>query len=258
VQSVESTFAGLFSGEVALVTGGAQGIGFAAANGLASAGCRVVILDRDGDRAVQAAREIAAPGRQCVGRRLDIASGEDCRTLAEDIGRSIGPAAVLINNAGTSTGVKLPDENFEAELARVFSVNLFGLLNVSRAFLGQLEETRGSIVNVASITAFVAGSSNIPYASSKAAVTQATRSMAKELGLKGVRVNAIAPGLTRTPLAERVFQDKERVARNVDRSALKRLAETQDMVGPILFLASRMSSYVTGVTLPVDGGYLAC
>lgn len=258
MQSLDKTFAGLFSGDVAVVTGGAQGIGFAAASGLAAAGCRVVILDRAGDRADQAAKEITSAGHSCIARQLDIASSDECRQLAAEIGRTVGAVAVLINNAGTSTGAKLADENFDAELHRVFGVNLFGLLNVSRAFLSQLEQTRGAIVNVSSITAFVAGSSNVPYASSKAAVTQATRSMARELGLKGVRVNAIAPGLTKTPLAAKVLQDQERVSRNVDRSALKRLAETEDMVGPILFLASRMSSYVTGVTLPVDGGYLAC
>jgi len=250
-------FSGLFSGEIAVVTGGAQGIGHAVAAGLAAAGCHVVIADLDGDHAARAASEIANAGHKCTARQVDVTSWEACQQFAADVDRTVGAVAVLVNNAGTSTAARLGDDNFDSELQRIFGINVYGLLHVSRAFLAQLEHTRGVIVNVSSITAFVAGNSAVPYAASKAAVTQATKNMARELGAKGIRVNAIAPGLTKTPLAERALKDDARIARTVERTCLKRIAEAQDMVGPVLFLASRMSPYVTGITLPVDGGYLA-
>ncbi|MGE0799469.1 MAG: SDR family NAD(P)-dependent oxidoreductase [Lautropia sp.] len=248
---------GLFAGEIAVVTGGGQGIGFSVAYSLAAAGCKVVIADQDEARARRAAARIAEAGHRCEGRPLDVSKFEDCRMLAAEVERSLGPVSVLVNNAGVSTAAKLQEDGFDSEVDRILAVNFRGVLNASRAFLPQLERTRGAIVNTSSITAFVAGNSALPYAASKAAVTQATRNMARELGVKGIRVNAIAPGLTRTPLAERAFDDEARVARMTERTALKRLAEPVDMAGPVLFLASRMAQYVTGVTLPVDGGHLA-
>lgn len=253
----ELIVSGLFAGEVAVVTGGGQGIGFSVAYSLAAAGCTVVIADRDGARAANAARQIVEAGFRCEGRELDVSSRDACRAMASEVLQSFGPASILVNNAGVTSAARLVDDNFDSEVDKVMAVNFHGLLHATRAFLPQLEMTRGRIVNTSSITAFAAGNSALPYAASKAAVTQATRNMARELGPKGIRVNAIAPGLTRTPLAVGAFADEARIARMTDRTALKRLAEPADMAGPVLFLASRMSEYVTGVTLPVDGGHLA-
>jgi len=247
----------LFAGEMALVTGGAQGIGLAAATALAVAGCSVIVADTDGPLAEKSASAIKSLGHTCTAHHCDVTSWEACLSLASHVEKSFGPLSILVNNAGTSTGARLSDDNFSNELDRVLQLNLHGLLNMCRAFLPQLEITHGNIINVASITALVAGNSAIPYAASKAAVMQATKNLARELGPKGIRANAIAPGLTRTSLALRAFNDHTRIARMEERTALKRLAEPEDIAGPIVFLASSMARYVTGVMLPVDGGYLA-
>ena len=247
----------LFNAEIAVVTGAAQGIGLAIAQGLGAAGARVVLVDLDAERAASAAAQLAAAGVACWARSADVTSSRSCAALAADIAATIGPVAILVNNAGTTTPARLPDANFEAETERVFRLNVHGLFNATRAFLDALTATRGAIVNVASTSGLVAGNTTLPYASSKGAVVQATRSMARELGPRGIRVNAIAPGLTETPLAAHAFRDPARIEKMIERTDLKRMARPEDMAGPVVFLASAMANYVTGVIVPVDGGYVA-
>ena len=247
----------LFDDNIAVVTGAGQGIGLAIARGLAQAGCRVVLVDIDGARVAAAAAQLAAEGLRCWAREADVTSSSSCAALAADLATHIGTVNILVNNAGTTTAARLADANFEAETERVFRLNVHGLFNITRALLEPLAASRGAIVNVASTSGLVAGNTTLPYASSKGAVVQATRSMARELGPRGIRVNAIAPGLTETPLAAHAFRDAARIDKMIERTDLKRMAQPEDMVGPVLFLASRLAAYVTGVIVPVDGGYVA-
>ncbi len=114
------------------------------------------------------------------------------------------------------------------------------------------------VVNLASITTLISTYARIPYGTSKGAVGQLTKFLARDLGVHGVRVNAVAPGLVRTPLTTDVMTNTARIERTIDRTLLKRIAEPDDVAGPVVFLASPLAQYLTGVILPVDGGYSAC
>lgn len=246
----------LFDNQVAIVSGAAQGIGEAIARGLGAAGCRVAFVDIESEGAQRAAS--AAGGKdRCRAFMLDVRDEAACRAVVAQIRQAWGPVAVLINNAGVTSRSKLEDDDIGAALDRTFAVNVKGLLNLTRACLADLKETRGAIVNLASITSLIATYASIPYASSKGAVGQMTKFLARDLGSFGVRVNAVAPGYVRTPLTADLEGDTARLSRTIDRTLLKRVAEPGDVVGPVVFLASPMARYITGHILPVDGGYTA-
>lgn len=246
-----------FEGRIALVTGAGRGVGAAIAAALAQAGARVVLTDLDADSAMSGARRIQAAGGQAHAYALDIADAAACEALAARIGRELGPAAVLVNNAGVQLrGGGLGDADTPQRWRGHFAVNVDGPFNVTRAFLPALRETRGNVVNVASIQAFVANLVSPGYAASKGALLQFTRTLAAELAGDGIRVNAIAPGLTVTPMTDASRANPQHLERYLSHVPMRRVAEVDEMVGPVLFLASAAASYVTGVTLAVDGGYL--
>jgi len=139
----------------------------------------------------------------------------------------------------------------------VMSVNSDGPMFLVRAFLDQLRQTKGRIVNLGSIMSVSAGPSLVAYAASKGAVLQMTMALAHDLAPDGIRVNAIAPGVIDTPMTEATRNNPDAIGRFMAHTPLQRTGKPEELVGPILFLASTMSSYVTGVLLPVDGGYLA-
>lgn len=248
----------LFRGQVAVVSGAGQGLGATFARALAESGCSVVATDiREGPVAVLAGT-LRNEGYACVGRALDVRDAAACRAFAAAVREEVGPVAVLVNNAGVTTRAELDDDAFGEEIDRVMAVNLKGVLNLTRAVLPQLKETRGAIVNIASVAALLASFASIPYAASKGAVAQATKFLARDLAPFGVRVNALAPGFVMTPLTSDLRDGAgSRMNRSAERTLLKRVAEPLDMVGPLLFLASDMARYVTGLVLPVDGGYTA-
>jgi len=142
-------------------------------------------------------------------------------------------------------------------LERTLKVNVQGAFHVTYAWLSQLRATRGTVVNVASIASFSGGLGMVSYAPSKGALKMLTQTLAGELAADGIRVNAIAPGVIATAMSEVTRQAPERLAKFMSRTPLARVAEPEELIGPVIFLSSQMSSYVTGVTLPVDGGFLA-
>jgi NAD(P)-dependent dehydrogenase (short-subunit alcohol dehydrogenase family) len=248
----------LFAGEVAVVSGAGQGLGSAFAQALARSGCRVVALDLH-EAPVQAlAEHLRGEGLSCEGRVLDVRDAAGCNATAASIAAQVGPVAVVVNNAGVTTRAQLDDDDFIEEIDRVMAVNLKGVLNLTRALVPQLRETRGTIVNIASVAALLASFASIPYAASKGAVAQATKFLARDLAPFGIRVNALAPGFVLTPLTSDLREGaSSRMQRSAQRTLLKRVAEPDDLIGPLLFLASDLSRYVTGLVLPVDGGYTA-
>lgn len=205
---------------------------------------------------MQVAQALRESGARAHAVEVDVRDRKSCDSAVAEIRRELGPVAVLVNNAGVSTRAQLEDEVFDGEIDRVMAVNLKGLLHLTKACLADLKQTRGAVVNVASIAALLASYASIPYAASKGAVAQATKFLARDLAPDGVRVNALAPGFVVTPLTADLRDGAgSRMERAAARTMLKRVAFPQDVVGPMLFLASGMSQYLTGVVLPVDGGY---
>ncbi len=248
----------LFDGQVAVVSGAGQGLGEQFARALSAAGCAVAVLDVKDEQARAVAKAIERDGGRAVAVGLDVRDRAACEQSIAVVRRELGPVAVLVNNAGVSTRAQLPDDDFDSEIDRVMAVNLKGLLHLTHACVADLEQTRGAVVNVASIAALLASFASIPYAASKGAVAQATRFLARDLAPRGVRVNALAPGFVVTPLTADLRDGAgSRMERSASRTMLKRVAYPDDVVGPMLFLASHLSKYLTGVVLPVDGGYSA-
>jgi NAD(P)-dependent dehydrogenase (short-subunit alcohol dehydrogenase family) len=246
-----------FAGRIALVTGAARGVGAALAAGLAQAGAAVVLTDTDLPAVQRAADALRDSGSRAWAYALDIGDAAACRHVAEQVSREVGMVAVLVNNAGVQLrGGALDDPETPQKWRGHFAVNADGPFNVTRAFLAALRATRGCVVNVASIQSFVANLVSPGYAASKGALLQFTRTLAAELAADGIRVNAIAPGLTVTSMTDASRANPAHMERYLAHVPMRRIAEVDEMVGPVLFLASDAASYVTGVTVPVDGGYL--
>ncbi|MCE9661024.1 MAG: glucose 1-dehydrogenase [Burkholderiales bacterium] len=247
----------LLGGDVAVVTGAARGNGLAMARGLAAAGAAVALLDVDGAAVSQAARSIAEAGGRVVGLQLDVTQADACREVAARVESELGPASILVNNAGILHKSPLDSEQFAEHWQAVFRTNVDGCINMVQALRDQLCRTRGRIVNIGSIGSFRGVPTAIAYVSSKGAVLQMTKGLAAELAPHGIRVNGIAPGRFATAMTESYRDEPAIKAAYMSRTPLGRYGEPEDLVGPVVFLASAMSAYITGVMLPVDGGFLA-
>ena len=247
----------LLDGEIAVVTGAAQGNGRAIAVGLAQEGAFVALADVNGAGAEAVATEIVAAGGRAFGAALDVRDGDACARFAAAAEAALGgPCSILVNNAGIIRRVAIDDPDYDRHFLDTLSVNVLGMKNVTRAFLAQLRRTKGRIVNLGSINSFATGPRATTYTASKGAVLQFTRALAAELAPEGIRVNGIAPGVIDTPMTEATRADPAAIGRFMAHTPMGRTGRPDELVGPVLFLASAMSSYVTGAMLPVDGGYL--
>ena len=247
----------LLAGKRALVTGAGQGNGRAIALGLAAHGADIVASDIDLAGAERTAADLRASGSNALAFRLDVTDAAACHALAQTISRDIGEISILINNAGIIIREGLDSPRAAENWRRVLDVNLTGVFNVTHAFLPTLRKTRGAIVNLGSIASFVGVGDTLGYAPSKGGVKLLTQALARDLARDGIRVNAIAPGVIETAMTEVTRNDPARLAGFVGRTPLGRVGQPEELVGPVVFLVSEMASYVSGVTLPVDGGFLA-
>jgi NAD(P)-dependent dehydrogenase (short-subunit alcohol dehydrogenase family) len=244
---------GLLEGRIAVVTGGASGIGEACARDLAARGARVVVADIDEARATKVAASI--PG--AVPARVDVTRMEELEALADRIDREFGPAAILVTSAGVLQQPLPPEDLPMAVWDHVVAVDQRGVYMSCVAF-GKRMAARGTgaIINIASI----AGIRSMPlhaYAPAKAAVIGITQALAAEWGLSGVRVNAIAPGFVLTPALQAAIDAGQRdPAALAGNSAMGRLVGTGEIAKACSFLASDDASAITGITLPVDAGWL--
>jgi len=247
----------LLEGRLALVTGAASGIGQAIAQGLASAGARVIVTDISEQRCADTLALIHAAGGQAWAFALDVTDADAAAALAQAVGDDIGAVDIVVNNAGVILREGLDSPQAHANIRRVVDVNLLGTFNVIHAWLPALRATRGCIINIASGAAFIAQAGALGYSASKGAVKMLTQSMAADLGPDGIRVNALAPGVIETPMTDVTRANPERLARFMVRIPSGRVGQPQELAGAAVFLASPLASYINGVTLPVDGGTLA-
>ncbi|MBP7064303.1 SDR family oxidoreductase [Ferrovibrio sp.] len=247
----------LLKGDVAIITGAAQGNGRAIALGLAAAGAAVALGDVNAAGAAAVAEEIRGQGGQAFAAGLDVSDIGQCAAFVAASTAALGPASILVNNAGIIRRVTLDAASYDADWDDTLRVNLTGSKNMLRAALPQLRQTRGRVVNLGSIMSFVSAPRNSAYSASKGAIRQFTKALAIELAADGIRVNAIAPGVIATPMTEATRSDEAAISRFMQHTPMGRVGQPDELVGPVLFLVSRLSSYVTGTMLPVDGGYLA-
>jgi len=251
---MEATFD--LKGKVAIVTGGGRGIGRAIALGLAGAGASVVIAGRTAEQIDSVAKEIAALGGQTLPVVTDLTVQDQINNLIEETVKKFGRIDILVNNAARSFLRSLLDLR-EDGWDKVFDTNVKAAWLLSRAAARvMIEQKGGRIINITTVGAEKAELGMAAYGCSKAALKMLTRCMAREWAPFGILVNAVGPGLTRTDFSKPIWSNPD-IAKHVESLLpMGRLAEPEEIVGSVLFLASDLANYITGHSIYVDGGAL--
>jgi NAD(P)-dependent dehydrogenase (short-subunit alcohol dehydrogenase family) len=248
------------SRKVAAVTGAARGLGRAAAVGLARYGADVAAIDLDRERCASTVEEIAALGRRTMGYGCDVADEAAVRATVEQIHRDFSRVDILVNIAGITA--RVPTTEIEAAtVRRLTEVNYYGTFWMCKE-VGKfmLAQGSGNIVNMSALGGGFLGTGrgNAAYSSAKGAIASLTKELACEWGGKGIRVNAVAPCWFQTDMnATSIFANKHFMDQVMTKLPMKRIGKPEELVGPIVFLASEASSMITGLVLPVDGGAAA-
>ena len=241
------------TGAVALVTGAGRGIGRDIALALAAAGADVAVNDfADEDACAAVVAEIEALGRKGLVVMADVGDEEQVNAVVERVEGELGPLSVVVNNAGITRDnvVMMMDA---ADFDAVINTPLRGTFLVSKAAARRMFRRRtGCIINLSSVVGRRGNAGQANYAAAKAGIIGLTKSLARELGGRGVRVNAIAPGYIDTPMTQALPEDARRLI--VDNTPLRCIGATSDVANAVVFLASPRARFITGVTLPVDGG----
>src|SRR5690625_1160144 len=237
-------------GEIALVTGASRGIGAAIADELAARGATVIGTATTQAGADAVGERLAAQGGH--GRVLDVADGAGIEFLIDAIGKEIGPISILVNNAGITRDnllMRMKDEDWQA----ILDTNLTSVYRASRAVMrGMMKARKGRIINIASVIGVMGNAGQANYAAAKAGVIAVSKSLAREIGSRGVTVNVVAPGFIATDMTRDLPEDAKKGMEA--QIALGRLGEPADVAGAVAFLAGPSASYITGETIHVNGG----
>lgn len=239
---------------VAIVTGASAGLGVAFARALAEAGADVALAARREDRLAETRRVVEAIGRRAITVRTDVVSPEDCQALVDATMAAFGRVDVLVNNAGLGTAVPATKETPE-EFRRVIDVNLNGCYWMAQA-CGRVMQPGSAIINITSVLGLTtAGLPQAAYSASKAGLIGLTRDLAQQwTGRKGIRVNALAPGLFASEMTETFAEGY--LESQIGRVLAGRIGDPEELSAALVFLASDAAGYITGTTLPVEGGFL--
>jgi len=238
--------------KVAIVTGGARGIGASIAKRLAEAGCHLVISDVDKDGAEETAASVRKMDRNAISVQTDVSSFKDAENLVKKTIDEFNSFDILVNNAGI-TRDKLLMRMEEGDWDSVITVNLKGTFNCTKAATRPLmKQKRGKIINIASVVGVMGNAGQANYSASKAGVIGFTKSIAKEFGSRNIQVNAVAPGYIETEMTKELPDSA--IDAFMDAIPLKRAGQPQDVADIVLFLASPLSDYMTGQVLNCDGG----
>lgn len=240
----------------AILTGGAQGLGLGLAKGLLEAGVKVCMIDCS-SKVHEVAKELSRHYPNVYSLQADLSEINNLPFVVnEAIELLDGDINILINNAEAHKSMdatELPLESF----SETFNVNVTSVFELSRIVaIKMVEKGAGKIINIASVLAFQGGFKTAAYSSSKGALAQLTKSLSNEWASKGIQVNAIAPGYFHTEINHHIFDNPERLQSLIDRIPTGRLGDSDDLVGAVQFLASEKSNYISGIILPVDGGFL--
>jgi 3-oxoacyl-[acyl-carrier protein] reductase len=242
----------MLEGQVALVTGASRGIGEAIAIALAKAGAKVVGTATSEAGAARITQAIADAGGQGAGRVLDVRDAAACAALVEAVGGQFGPVSILVNNAGITRDnllMRMKDEEWDD----IQSTNLKSAFVLSRAVMrGMMKARAGRIVNISSVVGHTGNPGQANYAAAKAGLAGFSKSLAREIGSRGITVNCVAPGFIETDMTRALAE--EQVKKLVENVPLGRLGRVEDVAGAVLYLVSPQASYVTGTTLHVNGG----
>jgi gluconate 5-dehydrogenase len=246
------------TGRVAVVTGSTKGIGYGLALGLAQRGADLVITSRNQGDCEATAETIRGLGRRALARSCDVTRWGSIEELAGAAVNEFGKVDILVNNAGTA--ITRPAEQLtEQDWDRVVNVDLKGVFFCSVIFGRQMiTQKSGKIVNIASILGLVGDKQVLPYCVAKGGVIQMTKALALEWAKHNIQVNALCPGYIKTPMNEADLTGNERIHNHIiGKTPMRRLGEVDELVGALVFLASGASSFMTGQTLVIDGGWTA-
>jgi 3-oxoacyl-[acyl-carrier protein] reductase len=242
----------MLNGQVALVTGAGRGIGRAIALALAKNGADIVISDIMKESVDEAVKEVEALGRKALGILGDVSKFADCEAMVNAGKDAFGKIDILVNNAGITRDnliMRMSEEDWDA----VIAVNLKSVFNCCKAVCRlMMKQKGGRIINISSVAGLIGNAGQANYSASKAGIIGLTKTLAKEFASRGILVNAIAPGFIRTKMTD--FLNEEQRAALMKLIPLEKMGEPEDVANAVLFLASPLSSYITGQVIPVDGG----